>query len=189
MRTGLAAGLVALGFLVAGCGQQSVAPVLDSALATTAPAAVMGSSGGSPAAVPSPTTAAPATPSPSPVVTTPPTSAPPRSPVTAPDAGCKTGVIMVTDSDNGGTLCVHEGTDVVVMLASGGGIRATGPLAPRPELVPKLEPGVTGAAFLATGPGVARIMSVLAPCGYGPGIHCMLLMLYHVTLNIVAPAS
>jgi len=182
MRTGLVAAVAALGFLVAGCGQQSVAPVLDSALATTPPPAATAPSAGtqgpegSPAAVPSPTTPPPATPT---------LIAPPRSP----DAGCKSGVIMVTDSDNGETLCVHEGTDVVVMLASGGGVRVTGPLAPRPELVPKLEPGVTGAAFLATGPGVARIMSVLAPCGSGPGIHCMVLVLYHLTLNVVAAAS
>ena len=98
-------------------------------------------------------------------------------------------MIMVTDSDNGETLCVHEGTDVVVTLASGSGIRVTGPLAPHPDLVPKLEPGMTGAAFVATGAGVARIESVLSPCGSGPGIHCMVLVLYHVTLNVVAPAS
>src|SRR5580692_11657664 len=184
MRTGLVTAVAALGFLVAGCGQQSVAPVLDSALATTPPPAATttapsaGTQGpeGSPAAEPSPTTPSPATPTP---------VAPPRSP----DAGCKSGVIMVTDSDNGETLCVHEGTDVVVMLASGSGIRVTGPLAPHPDLVPKLEPGMTGAAFVATGAGVARIESVLSPCGSGPGIHCMVLVLYHVTLNVVAPAS
>jgi hypothetical protein len=97
---------------------------------------------------------------------------------------------MVTDSDNGGTLCVYEGTDVVVMLAGdSGGIRVTGPLTPHAELVPAPEPGMTGAAFTASKPGTARILSVLSPCGSGPGIHCMLLMLYHVTLNVVAPAS
>ena len=108
----------------------------------------------------------------------------------SPDAGCTSIGIMINNSDNGKTLCVYQGTDVLVMLATdSGGIRVTGPLTPRPALVPALVPGVTGAAFVASQPGVARILSVLAPCGSGPGVHCMLLMLYHVTLNIVAPAS
>jgi hypothetical protein len=166
MRTGLVAGVAALGFLVAGCGQQAVAPVLDSALATPSATADLPSAGPSPTPHPTPTPAA------------------------GPDAGCTSIGIMLTNSDNGKTLCVHEGTDIVVMLTGdSGGIRASGPLTPRPALVPALEPGVTGAAFVAGQPGIARIVSVLSPCGSGPGIHCMLLMLYHVTVNVVAPAS
>jgi hypothetical protein len=108
----------------------------------------------------------------------------------SPDAGCTSIGMIITNSDNGKTLCVYQGTDVLVLLATdSGGIRVTGPLTPRPALVPALVPGVTGAAFVASQPGVARILSVLAPCGSGPGVHCMLLMLYHVTLDIVAPAS
>ena len=164
MRTGLVTGVAAAAFLVAGCGQQGAKPVLDSALAATAPA-----------------TAAPAATAPAAIQ---------ASATASPDAGCTSIGIMINNSDNGKTLCVYQGTDVLVLLTTdSGGIRVTGPLTPRPALVPALVPGVSGAAFVASQPGVARILSVLAPCGSGPGVHCMLLMLYHVTLDIVAPAS
>jgi hypothetical protein len=125
------------------------------------------------------------------LVTTTPQATAAAPPATAsPDSQCTSIGMIITNSDNGKTLCVYQGTDVLVLLATdSGGIRVTGPLTPRPELVPALVPGVTGAAFVASQPGVARILSVLAPCGSGPGVHCMLLMLYHVTLDIVAPAS
>ena len=166
MRMGLVAGAAAVAFMIAGCGQQAATPVLDSALASPATA---------------------------PVATAPAATAPATvqaSATASPDAGCTSIGMIITNSDNGKTLCVYQGTDVLVLLATdSGGIRVTGPLTPRPALVPTLVPGLTGAAFVASQPGVARILSVLAPCGSGPGVHCMLLMLYHVTLDIVAPAS
>jgi hypothetical protein len=146
MRGGLLAGAAVIALLVAGCGHQAVAPVLDSAVAS-AP-----------------------TPSDTP-------------------AGCASVGIMVTNADNGKTLCVYQGTNVLVMLTTdSGGIRVTGPMTEEPALVPTLVPGIEGAAYIAGQPGVATITSVLSPCGSGPGLHCMLLELYHVTIDIV-PAS
>jgi hypothetical protein len=105
------------------------------------------------------------------------------------DAGCASIGIMVTNQDNGKTLCVHQGTNVLVMLTTdSGGIRVTGPMKEEPALVPALVPGIEGAAYIASQPGVATITSVLSPCGSGPGLHCMLLELYHVTIDIV-PSS
>jgi hypothetical protein len=100
---------------------------------------------------------------------------------------CSTTGITVTNADNGETLCVRPGTVVLVMLSNAtGGIRASGPLTPHPEVLPTLVPGVQGAAFAATEPGVATISAVLSPCGSGPGIHCMLLMLFRVTVDVGA---
>jgi hypothetical protein len=195
MRAGLVAGATAMVFAVAGCGQQAVTPARDSAFTVPAATGDLPVPGlpvpGLPVPEPSPWAGATVTPGPAASVTPAPAPAEPQaSPAASPDAGCTSIGVMLTNSDNGKTLCVYEGTDVVVMLAGdSGGIRATGPLTPRPDLVPALEPGVTGAAFVASQPGVARVLSVLAPCGSGPGMHCMLLMLYHVTINVVAPAS
>jgi hypothetical protein len=95
--------------------------------------------------------------------------------------------VTVTNADNGETLCVRPGAVVLVLLSNAtGDIRATGPLTARPEVLPKLLPGLKGAAFTAGQPGVARISSVLSPCGSGPGIHCMLLLLFRVTIEVVA---
>jgi hypothetical protein len=147
MRGGLLAGAAVTALLVAGCGHQAVAPVLDSAVAS-APSDTSGT-----------------------------------------DAGCASVGIMVTNADNGKTLCVYQGTNVLVMLTTdSGGIRVTGPMTEEPALVPALVPGIEGAAYIASQQGVATITSVLSPCGSGPGLHCMLLELYHVTIDIV-PSS
>jgi hypothetical protein len=95
--------------------------------------------------------------------------------------------VTVTNADNGETLCVRPGAVVLVLLSNAtGDIHATGPLTSRPGVLPRLVPGVKGAAFAADKAGVARISSVLSPCGSGPGIHCMLLMLFRVTIDVAA---
>ena len=95
--------------------------------------------------------------------------------------------MTVTNADNGETLCVRPGAVVLVLLSNTtGGIRTSGPLTATPEVLPMLLPGVKGAAFAASQSGVATISSVLSPCGTGPGIHCMLLMLFRVTIDVTA---
>jgi hypothetical protein len=93
----------------------------------------------------------------------------------------------VTNADNGETLCVRPGAVVLVLLSNAaGGIRAVGPLTARPEVLPMLLPGVRGAAYAADQPGTATISAVLSPCGTGPGIHCMLLMVFRVTIDVAS---
>jgi hypothetical protein len=95
--------------------------------------------------------------------------------------------VTVTNADNGETLCVRPGAVVLVLLSNATGeIRESGPLTATPEVLPMLLPGVKGAAFAAGQPGTATISSVLSPCGTGPGIHCMLLMLFRVTIDVAA---
>jgi hypothetical protein len=95
--------------------------------------------------------------------------------------------VTVTNADNGETLCVRPGGVVLVLLSNAtGGIRASAPLTAQPEVLPMLVPGVKGAAFAADHPGTATITSVLSPCGSGPGIHCMLLMLFRVTIDVTS---
>jgi hypothetical protein len=95
--------------------------------------------------------------------------------------------VTITNADNGETLCVRPGSVVLVLLSNAtGGIRASAPLTAKPEALPRLVPGVKGAAFAASKAGVATVSSVLSPCGSGPGIHCMLLMLFRVTIDVAA---
>jgi hypothetical protein len=95
--------------------------------------------------------------------------------------------VTVTNADNGETLCVRPGGVVLVLLSNArGDIRASAPLTARPAALPSLLPGVRGAAYTASRSGVATISSILSPCGTGPGIHCMLLMLFRVTIDIAA---
>jgi hypothetical protein len=76
---------------------------------------------------------------------------------------------------------------VLVLLSNAvGGIRAAGPLTARPEALPMLLPGIRGAAYAANQPGTATISALLSPCGTGPGIHCMLLMVFRVTIEVVS---
>jgi hypothetical protein len=93
---------------------------------------------------------------------------------------------MITRADNGKTLCARPGTAVLVLLANAGQIQSTGPLTPRPKILPTLIHGETGAAFEASSPGTATITSVISPCGSGSGVHCMLLLFFHVTVKIEA---
>jgi hypothetical protein len=103
----------------------------------------------------------------------------------SPAPSCSSTGVTVTNADNGETLCVRPGAAVLVLLSDAtGDIRVTGPLTAHPEVLPMLVPGVKGAAYAASEPGVATITSVLSPCGTGPGIHCMLLMLFRVTIDI-----
>jgi hypothetical protein len=95
--------------------------------------------------------------------------------------------VTITNADNGETLCVRPGAVVLVLLSNAtGGIRASAPLTARPEVLPRLVPGIKGAAFAASKPGVATISSILSPCGSGPGIHCMLMLLFRVTIDVAA---
>jgi hypothetical protein len=114
--------------------------------------------------------------------------APTPSPAATPaPRNCSKSGVTVTNADNGETLCVRRGAAVLVLLSNAtGDIHATGPLTARPEVLPRLVPGVKGAAFVAGRPGAASISTVLSPCGSGPGIHCMLLMLFRVTIDVVA---
>jgi hypothetical protein len=162
---GALAGMAAAALLVTACGQRAVAPVLDSAVAASP----------SPSPSPSPTGSA----SPAPL------AASSLSPSATP--ACSSTGVTVTNADNGETLCVRTGAVVLVLLSNATGeIRASGPLTPHPEVLPMLVPGVQGAAFAASQPGVATITSVLSPCGSGPGVHCMLLMLFRVTIDVTA---
>jgi hypothetical protein len=229
------AGVIAL--LVAGCGQQQNAPVLDAAIAaSTATASPAAAAPESPSASLSASLPGPASPSPSPktsplaaaipspyaadspaagATTDPPPGAaaapavgtaanppanppvgaatPAASPEASPSAGgkrhgeaCSAAGLVITDADNGRTLCARPGTAVIVLLTHASGVQVAGPLTPRPDILPMLVQGTTGASFAAGRPGVATITSVIAPCGSGPGVHCMLLMLFRVTVDIKA---
>jgi hypothetical protein len=160
------AGVAVAVLMLTGCGQRPEAPVLDSAQA----------------AVPSLTA------SPSPTVSDAPSPSATPSPAASPTPShCSSTGVTLTNADNGETLCVRPGAVILVLLSSAvGDIRASGPLATRPGLLPTLLPGVKGAAFAAGDPGVASISAVLSPCGTGPGVHCMLLMVYRVTIDVVA---
>jgi hypothetical protein len=174
VRVARLASVAVVALMLTGCGQRPGAPVLDSAIAVSP--------------VPPASTHAAPTVSPSPTVfPSSPASGTPSPEASPPPSDCSSTGVTLTNADNGETLCVRPGSVVLVLLSSAvGDIRASGPLATRPGLLPTLLPGVKGAAFAAGNPGVASISAVLSPCGTGPGIHCMLLMLYRVTVDVVA---
>jgi hypothetical protein len=168
------AGVAVVALMLTGCGQRPGATALESAIA----ASPLASPSPSPSSSPSPSMSPLPSLSPSPSVS--PTAVPtPRD--------CSSTGVTLTNADNGETLCVRPGAVVLVLLSSAiHPIHASGPLATRPDILPALLPGVKGAAFVAGNPGVARISSVLSPCGTGPGVHCMLLMLFRVTIDVAA---
>lgn len=100
-------------------------------------------------------------------------------------------------SDNGKTLCVRQGTGVLVTLkgtpaGKWAPIKATSPvLAPRPNGALSLPLGVTGAYFVAVHPGTSAITSSRPVCGQSssasPGriMSCDALLAYHVTMKVV----
>jgi hypothetical protein len=189
MRVAKQAGIAAIALMLTGCGQPSAAPVLDSAIAAS-PAAPASAHASPPRTVsPAPTGSPSPVTGPSPVTEPSPAAGQSAaSPAASPSPRhCSSTGVTITNADNGETLCVRRGAVVLVLLSNAtGSIRASAPLTARPEVLPRLLPGVKGAAYAASKPGVATISAILSPCGTGPGIHCMLMMLFRVTIDIAA---
>jgi hypothetical protein len=106
--------------------------------------------------------------------------------------GVQTGTVMLTEADQGRTVCVAAGTDVEVYLrAPRAGQQWSQPVPDRTILQPEtsgkraLQLGVTAGFYRAVSPGQARITAQLAPCkGPKPGPACDAVQLYEVTVVI-----
>jgi hypothetical protein len=101
------------------------------------------------------------------------------SPVTAPPKDCgratptvpPKNTLDITNGDNGSSVCVRQGTRVLVLLkgtskSKWAPIRvSSAALAPKANGHLMLVRGVTGASFAAARPGIALITSTRAACG------------------------
>jgi len=162
----LAAAALGAAAVISGCGQQhpSATAGPPQAGAPSPPAA------GSPSPLPPGASSPPAAGSPS----------PPTPPGTSLAGACqggpapRPGAITLTNADNGRSVCVRRGTAVQVYLrgtraSRWSGIHASsGVLQPRGNGHGLLALGVTGASFVAAGPGTAAITSFRLVCPTPP---------------------
>lgn len=92
------------------------------------------------------------------------------APVTGARAVCQREAPLITQADNGKTICVRVGGTVTVLLSSNDSSRWLQPLASgsalkrAPSGAASLVKGVTGAWFTATRSGQVLVTSVRPPC-------------------------
>jgi hypothetical protein len=136
--------------------------------------------------------------------TAPGTSAANGTPAGTACATARPGALTVTTADNGKTLCVRTGTEVMVLLRGTPAtmwtsIRSSSAIL-RPRADPRLmlQRGVTGAAFDAAGSGLAAITSLRYPCRIlapadpgsttsattAPPARCGAVMAFRVTIEV-----
>jgi hypothetical protein len=99
------------------------------------------------------------------------------------------GVLMLRNSNNGGTFCVQAGQRVDVYLTGAPGRMWASIRSDSPSLVTvtsgqlTLPVGVTGAFFAALHQGVAHVSSVRQVCGAKP-VHCDSLVAFRATIIV-----
>lgn len=102
--------------------------------------------------------------------------------------------INLTNSANKKVLCVLPGVGVFITLHGTPHAMWTtvasssAALQPRPNGALSLPVGVTGAYFVATAPGTAKLTSTLRPCSAKPRTHaaapCLKLIKFSVTIKV-----
>ncbi|HET7018983.1 MAG TPA: hypothetical protein VFI65_34010 [Streptosporangiaceae bacterium] len=111
-----------------------------------------------------------------------------------PRGGSERTTITLTNSANNKVLCVLKGVGVFVALHGtpkamwAAVASSSAALQPRPNGALSLPVGVTGAFFVATAPGTAKLTSTLRPCPAKPRTHaaapCLKLIKFSVTIKV-----